>query len=253
MKEDMKRSVLVTRPQPAADAMALKLQREGFEVHVAPLMMYVARPFSMPDLEGVQALVFTSAQAVDIFSAKTKVREMPVFTVGDATAKAASDAGFLRIFSASGDGDALVALMISKKETLGLKRVLHVTGEDTAKDLSRALAPSGISIGRLIVYKAEIIDRIPADVERVLLQGKITDVTLFSERAAAHFANIMRRKDFRAASANLNIICVSNRVAASIKDVPWKSVAVAAAPRKASWTSCVKRWIIRRVMGAFMR
>ena len=46
------------------------------------------------DLDGVQALIATSANGVRAFAARDPRRSLPVCAVGDATARAASDAGF---------------------------------------------------------------------------------------------------------------------------------------------------------------
>ena len=69
------RTILVTRPQPAAEELAQKLKREGFETYVAPLMAYVDLNATIPDLANYQALVFSSARAVDVFAQHSSNRE----------------------------------------------------------------------------------------------------------------------------------------------------------------------------------
>ena len=142
------RSVLVTRPQPAADEFADKLRREGFEVYLAPMTEYVDLGARIPDPQGYQAVVFTSAQAVGIFARQSIERLPIVFAVGEATAQAAAKAGFSRVYSAEGGGDDLIQLIRAKKADLHLQRVLHVCGDDTAQDLETQLRDNGIAVTR---------------------------------------------------------------------------------------------------------
>ena len=83
------RSILVTRPQPVADEFAEKLRREGYVTHIAPMMEYVGVAADLSDLASYQALIFTSAQAVQVFSGLSTDRSQTVLAVGDTTAAAA--------------------------------------------------------------------------------------------------------------------------------------------------------------------
>ena len=72
-----------------------------------------------PDLTGVAGLAFTSANGVAAFAALTPDRSRPVFTVGDATARAARAAGFERVLSAQGDLERLAALLVTQGPDVG--------------------------------------------------------------------------------------------------------------------------------------
>lgn len=224
------RSVLVTRPQPAADELAEKLRREGFEVYLAPMTEYVDIAAAVPDLGGYQGIIFTSAQAVNLFAQAHQERAPIVFAVGDATAQAASKAGFSRVYSASGGGDDVANLIRSKKHDLHISKVLHLCGEDTAQDLQSSLGGDGITVDRVPIYKAQFMDALPEDVGRALAEGDVSTVTLFSARTAANFARIMRQQDLKGVSADLEAVCLSDRVAAEIRALPWRAIRIAKNP-----------------------
>ena len=230
MSEGRMRSVLVTRPQPAADELADKLRREGFEVFLAPMTEYVDVNTSLPDLSAFQALVFTSAQGVNLFAQKHAERVPIVFAVGDATAQAAGKAGFSRVYSADGDGDDIAELIRSKKDDLHLKRILHLCGEDTAQDLSAKLQGDGIAVTRIPIYKAQFMNALPADISRALAEGDVSTVTLFSARTAANFSRLLQVDDLKGVSADLEAVCISDRVAAEISGLPWRAVRIARNP-----------------------
>ena len=187
------RSVLVTRPQPAADEFAASLRQEGFGVYLSPLMEYVALEAAIPDLASYQALVFTSAQAVTFFAERTPERSLPVFTVGDATAKATDKSGFTKIWSAQGDSRDVIRLIRLKKEETGLKKILHICGEDTVQNLAGPLAEDDIAVDNLLVYKARLVEQLSPEASLALQGGQITTVTLFSARAAANFVRLMQK------------------------------------------------------------
>ncbi|MEZ0224199.1 MAG: uroporphyrinogen-III synthase [Alphaproteobacteria bacterium] len=224
------RSVLVTRPQPAADELAEKLRREGFEVYLAPMTEYVDTEATVPDLGGYQGLIFTSAQAVGLFAQDHAERSPVVFAVGDATAQAASKAGFHRVYSAQGSGDDVANLIRSKKNDLHIRKVLHLCGEDTAQDLQPQLDSDGIAVDRVPIYKARFMEALPADVGRALAEGDVSTVTLFSARTAANFARLMRQQDLKGVSADLEAVCLSDRVAAEIRELPWRVIRIAKNP-----------------------
>lgn len=221
------RSVLVTRPQPAAGELADKLRREGFDVYIAPMTEYVEVKTEIPDLALFQALVFTSAQAVNIFARASEERLPIVFAVGDATAHAAAKAGFQRVYTADGSGDDIVSLIRSKKSDLRLKRLLHICGEDTATDLGAALAGDGIHIESLPVYRAEFLDHLPEDAGKALAEGDISTVTLFSARTAANFVRLLQDEALKGVSADMEAVCISDRVASEIRGLPWRAVRIA--------------------------
>ena len=135
---DAARTLLLTRPRAQSDAFAAALAERlpgRFRPVVAPLL--AIRPVPGPlDLAGVQGLVFTSANGVEQFAARTAERGLPAFCVGDMTAAAAVRAGFAAT-SAGGDVAALAALLVAVNRQ-GAGPFLHVRGR-----LPRAISPAG--------------------------------------------------------------------------------------------------------------
>lgn len=224
------RSILVTRPEPAGSELAGRLRREGFETHSAPLSRYMPLPADLGVLSACQALVFTSAQGVAQFPPQT-ARDMTVFAVGTATAEAAQNAGFAHVITGGGDVRDLAQVLIARKDELGLSAVLHISGEDTAEDLTQLLTDSGITAHKAVVYRTEFIDALPADVEAALLAGKIDTVLLFSARAAQHWLKLMSTEALRTASAQMEAICLSERVATELRGTPWRGIKIAKNPQ----------------------
>ena len=80
--------IWITRAAPEAEATAQRVRALGHEPVVASLLEVQAGG-ETPDLAGVGALAFTSRNGVRAFAALSPERNLPVLTVGDATAQAA--------------------------------------------------------------------------------------------------------------------------------------------------------------------
>ena len=103
-----------------------------------------------PCLEGMSALAFTSQNGVAMFAALSRERDLPVFTVGDATAEAARGQGFRSVRSAGGALADLAALLIAEAPRDGW--VLAPGAREPAGDLS-AMASPAIRVRAVPVYE----------------------------------------------------------------------------------------------------
>ncbi len=166
-RPDTPSRVWVTRAQPGAGRTAERLAARGFAPVVVPLLEI--QPLEVqPDLSGIQALVFTSINGVAAFAALSPAPALPVFTVGEATARAARDAGFTHVRSADADVVALAALIRHEAEGLSL---LHLGAAEPAGDLA-GLVGDAARIAAQPVYRAvETGGRAPDAWDFVLLHS----------------------------------------------------------------------------------
>lgn len=222
--------VAITRALPEAERSADKLRALGAEPVIAPLLEVKDRAFD-DSLGGVQALLFTSANGVRATARKITDRVLPVLTVGDATARAARDAGFSDVRSASGDVAALSALAnTSLKPKAGT--LLYLSGADVAADLVGWLIAAGFTATRRVVYEARVVPALPA------AYAQPFDIIAFhSARAARAFAAFGAPNATRTSAA-----CISEAVAtAAAAKVKWAQVIVASAPQdEALWRAALR-------------
>ena len=88
--------LLLTRPQTDSEKLARELTARGISSIIEPLLNIVIQEVPPLDTKGVAALAFTSANGVQAFSERSSRRDLPVYTVGDATARAARTAAHRR-------------------------------------------------------------------------------------------------------------------------------------------------------------
>src|SRR3954462_9321303 len=132
------RRALVTRPRAETVALAEALDRRGIEAIIEPLLDIHYRDEPAPDLTGVQAVLCTSANGVRALARLSGDRELPLFAVGDATARRGREAGFANVFNAGGDAADLARLARQRLQA-DAGPLVHVAGSIVAGDLAAEL------------------------------------------------------------------------------------------------------------------
>ncbi|HEY3814434.1 MAG TPA: uroporphyrinogen-III synthase [Caulobacteraceae bacterium] len=204
--------VWVTRTQPGADATAARLRDLGHQPIVSPVLE-VRRLKTTIDLDGVDALAFTSRNGVEAFSVLTNDgRALPVFAVGQATADAARACGFANVRSANGDVEALAALIASERPGV----VLHPTAREPA--------------GELGVRSVAVYETVPVEPTDALARLKSIDAVLVhSPLAARRLAALVAP-----AQASPQFLCISQAAAAPLRAAGHEKVRSAPFPDEAA-------------------
>jgi uroporphyrinogen-III synthase len=231
---------LVTRPRAEAQALAALLARRGVESVVEPMIDIVETGFAPPDLGGVQAILCTSANGVRTLAQASAERGLPIFAVGDATALAARDAGFVRVESAGGDVGGLARLVRRRLRPAG-GRLLHVAGSDVAGDLAGTLSAAGFAVDRAVLYAARAAARLSPAACRLIAAGRIDLALFFSPRSSAIFTRLAGEAEVSAGLAPTIAISISTGADAPLAGLPFRERVVAGAPTQAALVACVER------------
>ena len=114
--------LLVTRPEPDATRQAELLAARGHEPVLAPLLAIESATNVPIELDGAQALIVTSRNALRALASHRDVAallQLPLFAVGEATAKAATELGFTTVIAAINLPGTLLVWQRSRKEWHG--------------------------------------------------------------------------------------------------------------------------------------
>ena len=207
--------VLLTRPEAQSRALAESLAARGIDCLVDPLLDVAPMPGAVLDLEGVQAVLATSANGVRALADATPRRDVRVLAVGPATADACRDAGFLGVEAAGGDVAALAALAGERLDP-ARGRLVHVAGTAVAGDLSGDLKARGFTVERVVLYEARTAEALSPATAAALRYGKLDGVLLFSPRTAATFARLVGAAGLAATCSRLTAFCLSPAVAEAL-------------------------------------
>ncbi len=221
--------VVVTRPGEDGAALAEILGARGIESVLEPLLTIKQHDGAPVDLEGIQAMLVTSANGVRALARRTDNRSIPIFAVGDATATTARSSGFSRVHSASGDVTALVELV---NDLLKPKDgpLLHVAGSEIAGDLAAMVVAAGFECRREMLYEAEKARTMSASLTAAIKDNQIDAVLLYSPRSAETFVQLLRKARIVRYCRSMNAVCLSQAVADKVNDLGWKDILIAAHP-----------------------
>lgn len=218
--------LLLLRPQPGADASAERARAAGFDPIIAPLFAIEPVDWAMPD-GAFDAIMITSANAIrhggPQFSALT---DLPVLAVGQASAKAACEAGFrvARI------GQSNAAALFAEAKVVGFRALLWLTGED---HVAIAADPE-TNVTAVTVYRARPIDPGAGFADHL---GPDCIVALHSPRAARHFAAYC---DAAAINRATVTVAALSPAVADAAGIGWRHIAVADAPNDAALLSAAQ-------------
>ncbi len=220
--------MLVTRPEPDAQATLARLDALGIAATAAPLMVRQTLDASLPPPDGFTAMVLTSANAVRSLLDRGVLehyRQLPVFAVGDRTAREASEAGFERVSSAAGAFQDLVNAMTIARVP---GPIFYPTGKHQSADLAKALAPLGVMVVTAKIYDMVAADALP---EAILdeLGDSIGAVLAYSRRSAEIFAHLAANLS-PTKRRSLAMLCLSEAVAEPLLEARFSRISLADRP-----------------------
>jgi len=194
---------------------------------LSPLMRIVPVQDALPPLDGMGALIVTSAHAVAALARAPGGCALTCYCVGAATAGAARAAG-LKAIEAGGTAEALIRRVIADHPPAPL---LYARGEHVARDLAKTLCEAGLETHQAVVYR-QLADPL-SDAARDLLAGpNPVIVPLFS----AHSARLLL--DAAPPRAPLAIAAISENVARAVSHAA--QVRVAATPDAEAMIDCTE-------------
>ena len=220
--------ILVTRPKPDATSQAERLAARGHEPVLAPLLAIESATDVPLELDGAQALIVTSRNALRALASHRDLAaslRLPLFAVGEATAKAATDLGFTKVTSGPGTGEGLSRL-IADALSPNAGALVHLAGGTVAFDLKSALQAKGFTLRQPVLYRAVAATRLHESVLSLLNASKLDGVILMSPRTAAIFAALVVRHGALTQASRLDCYCLSAAVAQAVE--PLKARAIVA-------------------------
>lgn len=180
--------ILVTRPLPQGEQTAEKLRALGYAPVLAPMLrIEPITPPKLPSFDKVQAVLVTSRNGIARLSALTPLRTFTVLAVGDRTATAAKDAGFLAVQSATGDGSALLE-MAQQNLSPDAGPIIHIRGRHAAVEFGK-LTALGYDFSEIIAYEAVDQQELPKSAFSPIPSAAL----IYSARTAQALADAMRK------------------------------------------------------------
>ncbi|MBL4767449.1 MAG: uroporphyrinogen-III synthase [Rhodobacteraceae bacterium] len=220
---------LLTRPENDSQTVAEILRHQGHRVSLAPLLSIDYLDEKITDLTGFQAVLFTSANGVRAFVRQHEDRSLACYAVGEATATEATTAGFQKVVTAGGDVQTLADL-VSRSLSPDDGPLLHVSGKDTAGNLSGLLAESGFQVSRAQLYKAVKATALAPDTLDLIRAGTLSHMPFYSPRTAQTFVRLVKAAGVADCLTKITALCLSPAVNDMISCLTWHRIVTAEHP-----------------------
>lgn len=235
--------LVVTRPEPDATTMRRALEAAGHAVIVEPLLHL--EPVAGPPiaLDGVQALVATSRNALRAVGGRldmTAAAGLPLVAVGAGTAALAKETGFQEVIEGPAAGGELPDL-ISPRFDPGAGALLHLAGEPLAHDLATSMRARGYEVRVAVVYRSVPAAQFSAATRSTLASGGVDGVILMSPATANTYARLVRLHGLEQAASRLVHVCISANVAGCLAPLGAPPIEVALRPNAQEVLALVAR------------
>lgn len=224
--------LLVTRPEPDGSAQVRLLTERGHEALLAPLSQVEFFDGNLQVPDDLQAIIATSRNALRALSrldALEGLLDVPLFAVGRATARLASDIGFIDVRQGGGTAKQLVAPILSQCNP-DKGALLHPAGEKLAWDLKSELEKGSFIVLQPVVYRSGPVARLPDRVIEAFRSRTLDGVILMSPESARNYVALIHSNNFEAEAARLTCYCLSNAIAKALEGLSGARLKVAKAP-----------------------
>jgi len=225
--------VLITRPEEDAARIAEILKSRGHAPVIAPLLQTNFHDGPDVALDGVQAILVTSANGVRALVRRSQRRDIPLFAVGPQTDEEARAHGFKTVRNANGDSKALAAATLEwaapEKGAL-----LHVKGAEADGTLAALLKAQGFDVRARVLYDVADIG-LPERARSQLAHRKIDAALFFSARSAGVFKAAVAGLPLETVTA----VCISAATAQALASLAFRSVRVASQPNQDALLDCL--------------
>jgi uroporphyrinogen-III synthase len=231
-------AILVTRPAHDGEKTAEALRKRGYKPLLSPALRFETMAIHDDHGANYDAVVLTSAnaaRAIDANPFKAKLLNLPVFVVGEHTAEVARAAGFENIINANGDANALRDLVVKSASGKIIKKnatLCYISGADLARDIASELGECGFTVITHTAYRMIPVTSLSDEVSDAFRNGGVDAVLHFSRRSARAFLAAARHSGVEVSALALPQCCISDAVAAIVREGGALQVQVARAPNE---------------------
>ena len=215
--------ILLTRPLEDCYEIILKFQSLGHEVSHLPLITIEGLKYESLNYKDLNAIIFTSSNAIKFLDIKSMNKNINCFCVGNATEKKARNSGFQKVFAADGNVDNLKELIL-QNFNLSEGKLLYISGEVISSNLDQQLISNGYTIERVINYRANPIEKYDEDfIEK--LKRKMPEITyIYSQNSAINFLKIIKNYHLETLWMNTNLMCIGEKTSSILNEIKWKKI-----------------------------
>ena len=217
--------ILFTKSQNSSEILVKKFIAKGHKVTNFSILNI--KPIIIPDInfENFSSIIFTSSNAIHNLKKTNNINHLKCFCVGEQTANAAKNVGFLNVQIAGGNYSELRDL-IFKICDKNKEKFIYIRGEFVSNDLERDFKEKGYDLESTINYTTEPNQNIDQKLVEDLKNKLVDVIFVYSNRAADQLLKIILNHKIANDLENCSLNCISINVANTLKRLKWKKIKI---------------------------
>ena len=223
-------NILITRPIQSVEPLASILRDHGYNVLVEPIFSVRQSVTAQNHLEKamknrhLQAIIVTSANAIRVLARISKIRTIPIITVGNTTRHVAQKYGFKTVHSAARDVGGNVKTLIpyiKKHLNIAGGTLLYISGRTLSADLKGSLENDGFDVQQVILYETLPLEHFSSEIRDDFIYNQINAILFFSKRSASTFMDVAKRDNLVKYLQPIHAICLSEQIQKALPQACW--------------------------------
>ena len=233
--------ILITRPKEQSKNLETVINLKGYETCIESLykIKYFKKKVSynknnyyiFPSIHSVHSLI--NSKQIKNF------REANILAIGKKVKRELISAGCKKIIATFNNSDALVDKI--KKNNFTNYNFVYLCSNIINKDFLKKTDRYQINLQKKIIYKTIPVSKFQKKIIKDLKLGNISGATFLSKLASDTFLSLSSKYKCLSASKNINIYCISERVAAPFIKKRFSSVYIAPKPNEDALIQSIKK------------
>tara|TARA_Y100000590_G_C15699429_1_gene1006285 strand:+ start:946 stop:1671 length:726 start_codon:yes stop_codon:yes gene_type:complete len=225
--------ILITRPEPDASDLTIKLISKGYKVLKSPIVDIIEYKNNLTDLDNISAVITSSKNGIRSLARANKNRNICLYVVGQASKEEAERIGYTNIRVGPGDAIGLCDLICDKLSP-SHDDLIYISGRHQSFDISGYLISKKFNIKKVVLYEVKAKKDFPKKIIEAIKNNEIDALLFYSPRVAEIFVEFIQEKNLANQVKNFDVFCISAKVAKKIENVGWRRVLIANYPDQKS-------------------
>ena len=241
IKFPKKLTFLLTRSIKQSNELKKNINLKNFNFLNCPMLKI--KPIKLTknqikEIKVADAIIFSSANAVNISRNYLNSFSNKVFCVGDDTKVACLKNNIKNVSSSDGNINDLINL-ITKKIKDRSKKLVYISAKQTAVNLPLILKSKKIYVKKIVIYESKKIKTMQKPILDLIRLNKLNFVTFFSKKTAITFNQLILKYKLQRYLMNTECISLSNSIEQIAKKNNFKKYYVSSNPDRKSFLKLI--------------
>jgi len=241
IKFPKKLTFLLTRSIKQSNELKKNINLKNFNFLNCPMLKI--KPIKLTknqikEIKVADAIIFSSANAVNISRNYLNSFSNKVFCVGDDTKVACLKNNIKNVSSSGGNINDLINL-ITKKIKDRSKKLVYISAKQTAVNLPLILKSKKIYVKKIVIYESKKIKTIQKPILDLIRLNKLNFVTFFSKKTVITFNQLILKYKLQRYLMNTECISLSNSIEQIAKKNNFKKYYVSSNPDRKSFLKLI--------------